>query len=89
MDRRDSTASQETFISLQQLDPSPIDTPPEELINLEKQRFDTPPPQALGRPHTLGLSGGGGHSHVYYRIFSRIFLPSLKFFSSERVLMQK
>jgi hypothetical protein len=71
MDRRDSTDSQDTFISLEQLDPSPIDTPPDEL-ELEKQLPDTPPPPSLGRSHTLGLSGvgGGGHSYVYYCITS-------------------
>ncbi|KAH6705229.1 hypothetical protein BKA61DRAFT_617157 [Leptodontidium sp. MPI-SDFR-AT-0119] len=63
MDRRASTASQDTFISLQQLDPSPIDTPPE----LEKQLEDYPPspPSAPKISATLGLSGSG-HSSVYY-----------------------
>ena len=68
MDRRASTASQDTFISLQQLDPSPIDTPPE----LEKQLEDYPPssPSPPKRSAVLGLSGGG-HSSVYYCMFSR------------------
>ncbi|KAE8454499.1 hypothetical protein EG329_000122 [Mollisiaceae sp. DMI_Dod_QoI] len=59
MDRRDSTASQDTFLSLQQLDPSPIDTPPE----LEKELVDRPP--GPPRSSTLGLSGAG-HNSVYY-----------------------
>ncbi|KAF8859849.1 hypothetical protein BDZ45DRAFT_589130 [Acephala macrosclerotiorum] len=59
MDRGESTASQDTLLSLQQLDPSPIDTP----LDLEKELPDLPP--APPRSSTLGLSGGG-HSSVYY-----------------------
>jgi hypothetical protein len=66
MDRRESTASQETFISLQQLDPSPIESPED----LDKQLPDLPSPSHLSRPSTLGLSGAG-HSSVYYRKSSR------------------
>ncbi|KAK0105385.1 hypothetical protein ONS95_004240 [Cadophora gregata] len=62
MDRRASTASQDTFISLQQLDPSPIDTPPELEKQLEDYPTSTPAPK---RSATLGLSGSG-HSSVYY-----------------------
>ena len=62
MDRRESTASQDTLLSLQQLDPSPIDTP-----DLEKELPELPP--APPRSSTLGLSGGG-HSSVYYRELS-------------------
>ena len=64
MDRRESTASQETFISLQQLDPSPISSPE---YNVDKQLPDLPTPQPPSRSSTLGLSGSGsGHSSVYY-----------------------
>ncbi|PBP20202.1 N2,N2-dimethylguanosine tRNA methyltransferase [Diplocarpon rosae] len=60
MDRRASTASQDTFISLQQLDPSPIDTPPE----LDQQLVEDLPSLPKSST-TLGLSGSG-HSSVYY-----------------------
>jgi hypothetical protein len=66
MDRRESTASQETFISLQQLDPSPIESPED----LDKQLPDLPSPSYLSKPSTLGLSGAG-HSSLYYRKSSR------------------
>jgi hypothetical protein len=62
MDRRESTASQETFISLQQLDPSPIESPEYEL---DKQLPELPVPSPPPRSSTLGLSGSG-HSSVYY-----------------------
>ncbi|KAK2624861.1 hypothetical protein QTJ16_006054 [Diplocarpon rosae] len=60
MDRRASTASQDTFISLQKLDPSPIDTPPE----LDQQLVEDLPSLPKSST-TLGLSGSG-HSSVYY-----------------------
>ncbi|KAG9237644.1 hypothetical protein BJ875DRAFT_394677 [Amylocarpus encephaloides] len=59
MDRRESTESQETFVSLQQLDPSPIESPKGEL---EKQ-LPNPPPSSS--PHQLGLSGSS-HGAAYY-----------------------
>ena len=63
MDRRESTASQETFTSLQQLDPSPIESPEEDL---EKQLGDSP--RSVSPPKTthLGLSGSGQHGTTYY-----------------------
>ena len=57
-DRRESTASQEMFISLQQLEPSPIESPSSDAAP-EKQLPDLPP------PHSLGLSGSG-HGVAYY-----------------------
>ncbi|KAF4626799.1 hypothetical protein G7Y89_g11355 [Cudoniella acicularis] len=53
MERRDSTASQETFVSMQQLDPSPIESP----MDLEKQLPEFPPPPPSSS--YLGLSGSG------------------------------
>lgn len=67
MDRRESTASQETFISLQQIDPSPIESPE---YDVDKQLPDLPTPQPPPRSSTLGLSGSG-HSSVYYCTFVR------------------
>jgi hypothetical protein len=63
MDRRESTASQETFVSLQQLDPSPIESPEEDL---EKQLGD--PPRDISPPKAthLGLSGSGQRATAYY-----------------------
>jgi hypothetical protein len=65
MDRRESTASQETFLSLQQLDPSPIESPVEDL---EKQLGGSPrsvsPPKATSTH--LGLSGSSQHGTAYY-----------------------
>lgn len=69
-ERRDSIASiasDDTFVDLQQLDPSPIDTPPD---------WDEKIPQShlhsynysFGRSSTLGLSGSS-HGAVYYRKF--------------------
>jgi hypothetical protein len=69
MDRRESTASQETFISLQQLDPSPIESPEYEL---NKQLPDLPAASPPARSSTLGLSGSG-HSSVYYRTLSTLW----------------
>lgn len=81
--RRESTASQETFISLQQLDPSPIDSPDEEEGSYsygvdgkesdpgEKGQDLQKDIEALKRSGSsfIGLSGnGGGHSSVYYCI---------------------
>ncbi|CAG8979732.1 hypothetical protein HYALB_00011457 [Hymenoscyphus albidus] len=58
MERRDSTASQSTLFSLQQLDPSPFDSPDSEydkqLPNLPRQSSNP-----------LGLSGSG-HGAAYY-----------------------
>jgi hypothetical protein len=81
--RRESTASQETFVSLQQLDPSPIDSPYEEgdynfgqdgekdgLLDGRDAEKDIEPLKRSGTNFT-GLSGssnGGGHSSIYYRI---------------------
>lgn len=67
MDRQNAAAaaSQETlasFISLQQLEPSPIESP----LDLEKQLPDLPTPGPISRSSTLGLSGSG-HGSVYYR----------------------
>lgn len=68
MERQNSAAeaSQETLISLQQLDPSPVESP----LNLDKQLPNLP--NEVPTPHhgvgTLGLSGfNNGHSTVYYR----------------------
>ncbi|RDW62248.1 hypothetical protein BP6252_11681 [Coleophoma cylindrospora] len=60
-------ASQETLASMQQIDPSPVDSP---YYEDEKPFPDpdsaSPPAQgALPRSSTLGLSGGG-HGAVYY-----------------------
>lgn len=55
------TLSQETLISLQQLEPSPVESP----LDLEKQLPDIPPPTPPSRPFGLGLSGSG-HGAVYY-----------------------
>lgn len=68
MERQNSAAeaSQETLISLQQLDPSPIESP----LNLDKQLPNLPsdgpgPHHGVG---SLGLSGfSNGHGTVYYR----------------------
>ncbi len=60
MDRRASTASQDTFVSLQQLDPSPIDTPPELDEEVVHEAYSPPKSSA-----TLGFSGRG-HGSVYY-----------------------
>jgi len=59
--RHQSSASEETLISLQQLDPSPIDTPPE----VDKQLPDLPSPPHPSKSTILGLSGSG-HGVVYY-----------------------
>ncbi|KAH8660778.1 hypothetical protein BGZ60DRAFT_492106 [Tricladium varicosporioides] len=63
MERRDSTASQDTFISLQQLEPSPIESPEEDT---EKQlhSLSSPPPRA----GTLGLSGSHGVAYYLTRL---------------------
>lgn len=64
--RRDSTASSSTYIDLQELDPSPIDSPSDWEIDLEKGHNIPPPsPPKFGRSSTLGLSGAG-HGPVYY-----------------------
>lgn len=60
--------SKETLLSLQELDPSPVDDTP---VDLEKgSYFDRSRPDArprlLARSSTLGLSG---HSTVYWRTF--------------------
>lgn len=55
--------SKETLLSLQELEPSPVDEDP---IDIEKgDYFDTerPSPPPLARSSTLGLSG---HSTVYW-----------------------
>lgn len=68
MERQNSAAeaSQETLISLQQLDPSPIESP----LNLDKQ-LPNLPSDGPGLHHgvgSLGLSGfSNGHGTVYYR----------------------
>lgn len=66
MDRKDSTASQDGFIDLQQLDPSPIESPYD--VGDEEKQLPLPPrPPMLNRSSTLGLSGGGGGGgYVYY-----------------------
>ncbi|OBT83093.1 hypothetical protein VE02_08591 [Pseudogymnoascus sp. 03VT05] len=67
MERQNSAAeaSQETLISLQQLEPSPVESP----LNLDKQLPNLP--NEVPTPHhgvgTLGLSGfNNGHGTVYY-----------------------
>jgi len=60
--------SKETLLSLQELDPSPVDDSP---VDIEKgDYFDRSSPNAhpplLARSSTLGLSG---HSTVYWRMF--------------------
>jgi hypothetical protein len=60
-----STESQDTLLSLQQLEPSPIESP----FESEKQLPDLPP-QPLARSSTLGLSGSG-YGAVYYRTSPR------------------
>jgi hypothetical protein len=68
MERQNSAAeaSQETLISLQQLEPSPVESP----LNLDKQ-LPNLPNEVSTRHHgvgTLGLSGfNNGHGTVYYR----------------------
>lgn len=59
--------SQQTFISLLQLDPLPMETP-------SPLRDDRDPPEALESPvkggsttGAPGLSGNGGHGAMYYR----------------------
>lgn len=54
------TASQETLISLQQLDPSPIESPFVE----EDKELAPPAPSPPKRAATLGLSGS--HGTGYY-----------------------
>lgn len=68
MERQNSAAesSQETLISLQQLEPSPVESP----LNLDKQLPNLP--NEVSPLHhgvgTLGLSGfNNGHGTVYYR----------------------
>jgi hypothetical protein len=51
-------ALQDTLISLQQIEPSPIESP----IDPEKE---LPPPAIAPRSSVLGLSGSG-HGTVYY-----------------------
>ena len=60
--------SKETLVSLQELEPSPVD---DSAVDVEKgDYFDRarphPRPQLLARSSTLGLSG---HSTVYWRKF--------------------
>ncbi|ESZ89608.1 hypothetical protein SBOR_10006 [Sclerotinia borealis F-4128] len=62
--RRDSNASDDTFIDLQQLDPSPIDSPPD----WDEKLPQLPSHASFGRSSTLGLSGSG-HGAVYYQSF--------------------
>ncbi|KAI9649025.1 hypothetical protein NHQ30_001592 [Ciborinia camelliae] len=59
--RRDSNASDDTFVDLQQLDPSPIDSPPD----WDEKLPHLPSHASFGRSSTLGLSGSG-HGAVYY-----------------------
>ena len=72
MDRRESTASQETFVSLQQLDPSPIESPQYEL---NKELPELPAASPPLRSSTLGLNASG-HSSVYYRTSPNLFRRS-------------
>jgi len=53
--------SQNTLFSLQQLEPSPVESP----LDTDKQLPDAPEPAPLARSSTLGLSGSG-HGAVYY-----------------------
>ncbi|KAF7909556.1 uncharacterized protein EAF01_003274 [Botrytis porri] len=59
--RRDSIASDDTFVDLQQLDPSPIDSP----LDWDEKLPELPSYASFGRSSTLGLSGSG-HGAVYY-----------------------
>ncbi|APA11138.1 hypothetical protein sscle_07g059080 [Sclerotinia sclerotiorum 1980 UF-70] len=60
-ERRGSVASEDTFVDLQQLDPSPIDSPPD----WDEKLPQLPSHASFGRSSTLGLSGSG-HGAVYY-----------------------
>lgn len=60
--RRDSVASDDTFVDLQQVDPSPIDSP----LDWDEKLPELPSYTSFGRSSTLGLSGSG-HGAVYYR----------------------
>ncbi len=66
MDRPDlkEALSQETLISLQQLEPSPIQSP----LDLDKQLPAIPPPSPPLRSFTIPGLSGSGHGAVYYRI---------------------
>jgi hypothetical protein len=75
MERRDSNASDATFISLQQVDPSPIDFPADSDWDLEKQIPDLPSRPSFGRSSSLGLSGS--HGPAYYREYSIPYRISL------------
>ncbi|RAL68510.1 hypothetical protein DID88_007238 [Monilinia fructigena] len=59
--RRDSNASDDTFVDLQELDPSPIDSP----SDWDEKLPLLPSHASFGRSSTLGLSGSG-HGAVYY-----------------------
>ncbi|KAA8567733.1 hypothetical protein EYC84_008204 [Monilinia fructicola] len=59
--RRDSNASDDTFVDLQQLDPSPIDSP----SDWDEKLPLLPSHASFGRSSTLGLSGSG-RGAVYY-----------------------
>lgn len=75
LDRRDS---QQTLISLLQLDPLPMDTPTpppredKELPPLPVEALESParPAKAGSTAGAPGLSGSGGHGAIYYRSYS-------------------
>lgn len=72
-----ASGHRDSMMSLQELEPSPIESPWEEgkdsfpgLVDVEgtgvKTPKDEPRPGVLHRASTLGLSGNGGHGTVYY-----------------------
>lgn len=83
MDRRslNEKASEETLISMLQLDPSPIESPQLDTASSDEKQLAPPSsdgqddtagslkPSKTGALHTsaLGLSGNGGHGAIYYR----------------------
>ncbi|RDL41564.1 Uncharacterized protein BP5553_01543 [Venustampulla echinocandica] len=62
MDRRDSTASQDTFVSLQQLDPFPVESP----SDINKQLPDLPASASPSPPRSNPLGLSGSHGTAYY-----------------------
>ncbi|TVY28525.1 hypothetical protein LHYA1_G001938 [Lachnellula hyalina] len=78
-ERRESTASEEAFF-LQQLEPSPIESPSSD-AGPEKQLPDLPSP-----PHSLGLSGSG-HGVAYYQPYLLLTRPYYQSFPLEPLLI--
>lgn len=73
---RDSNASEDTFLDLQHLDPSPIDSPPD----WDEKLPELPSYTSFGRSSTLGLgtTSGSGHGAVYYREYYTYYLVYVK-----------